>query len=133
MRHNHARLVESAKLSIPSQLKEADLNGKKVYIWRTDLHASEKYWHGWFIDLSNKFLAMKGARLLVLAGADRLDKPLMIGQMQGKFQLEILPDCGHNIQEDQPEKLAQLLNEFWQRNQPLKVIKRFPIPEKKNL
>jgi pimeloyl-ACP methyl ester carboxylesterase len=65
------------------------------------------------------------------AGTDRLDKDLMIGQMQGKFQLVILNESGHCIQEDQPEKLATVLRDFWDRNQPLKFIKKFPIPERK--
>lgn len=37
--------------------------------------------------------------MLVLAGAERLDKELMIGQMQGKFQLEVLTGVGHMIHE----------------------------------
>jgi protein phosphatase methylesterase 1 len=37
----------------------------------------------WFKGLSEKFLASKAGKLLLLAGTDRLDKPLMIGQMQG--------------------------------------------------
>jgi protein phosphatase methylesterase 1 len=28
-----------------------------------------------------------------------LDKELMIGQMQGKFQMEVIPDVGHMLQE----------------------------------
>lgn len=35
----------------------------------------------------------------MLAGTDRLDKDLMIGQMQGKFQLVVVPDTGHMIHE----------------------------------
>lgn len=38
---------------------------------------------GWFTELSAKFLGVRTAKLLVLAGTDRLDKPMMIGQMQG--------------------------------------------------
>lgn len=49
--------------------------------------------------LSNKFLSVRTARLLALAGTDRLDKELMIGQMQGKFQLIVVPGTGHMIQE----------------------------------
>jgi protein phosphatase methylesterase 1 len=37
----------------------------------------------WFKGLSNKFLSSRAGKLLLLAGTDRLDKPLMIGQMQG--------------------------------------------------
>lgn len=54
---------------------------------------------GWFTSLSSRFLACKTAKLLILAGADRLDKELMIGQMQGKFQQEVFTDAGHCLQE----------------------------------
>lgn len=44
------------------------------------------------------------ARLLVLAGTERLDKELMIGQMQGKFQLVVIPNVGHMLHEVSPQK-----------------------------
>lgn len=53
---------------------------------------------GWFEGLSDLFLSLPAAKLLLLAGTDRLDKPLMIGQMQGKFQLVVLPAVGHTVQ-----------------------------------
>lgn len=37
----------------------------------------------------------------------------------GKFQHVVLPNCGHHIQQDVPERLAELLIEFWRRNVPL--------------
>ena len=39
--------------------------------------------------LSRKFLEAKGGKLLLLAGTDRLDKELMIGQMQGMFYMQL--------------------------------------------
>ena len=38
---------------------------------------------GWVKGLSNKFLGSRAGKLLLLAGTDRLDRALMIGQMQG--------------------------------------------------
>ncbi|RKO86130.1 Alpha/Beta hydrolase protein, partial [Blyttiomyces helicus] len=76
----------SARVSIPSQIKlvhDADGAGAR-YEWITDLSASEQHWEGWFKNLSSKFLTMRCARLLILAGTDRLDTALTIGQMQGK-------------------------------------------------
>jgi protein phosphatase methylesterase 1 len=35
----------------------------------------------WYAGLSSRFLAARCARLLVLAGSERLDKELMVGQM----------------------------------------------------
>ena len=54
---------------------------------------------GWFTGLSASFLNARTARLLVLAGTDRLDKELMIGQMQGKFQMVVVPSTGHMLHE----------------------------------
>jgi pimeloyl-ACP methyl ester carboxylesterase len=115
---------ESAEISIPSQLRRVG----DSFTWRTDLRRSAPYWSEWFMGMSEKFLKMRGARLLILAGTDRLDKPLTIGQMQGKFQMEILPESGHCIQEDVPDKLADILVAFYKRNQPLDISKiRKPI------
>lgn len=62
---------------------------------RLIMHASKD----WFTSLSSSFLAVRAARLLVLAGTDRLDKELMIGHMQGKFQMVVVPGVGHMLQE----------------------------------
>ncbi len=40
-----------------------------------------------------------------MAGTERLDKELMIGQMQGKFQLAVIPNVGHMVQEVSKEPL----------------------------
>ncbi|EAL66587.1 protein phosphatase methylesterase 1 [Dictyostelium discoideum AX4] len=56
----------------------------------------------WFSGLSKEFLSSMALKLLILAGTDRLDRELTIAQMQGKFQLILLPLCGHVIQEDVP-------------------------------
>ncbi|KAI9202662.1 Pp2a-specific methylesterase Apo form [Polychytrium aggregatum] len=129
---NTVKNHEAASVSIPSQLVPvmgADSSKVLYYEWRAKLLNSEPYWMGWFTDLSLKFLTVRGARLLILAGTDRLDKPLTIGQMQGKFQMTIYPESGHAIQEDVPHKVGDSLIEFWKRNQPLKLpIKKFPIP-----
>ena len=93
---------------------------------------------GWFTGLSGKFLSARTARLLILAGTERLDKELMIGQMQGKFQLVVIPGVGHMVHEvcaiclprlaeakpsdggvaqDDPTHMAEVLVEFWRRNE----------------
>lgn len=86
------------------------------YTWRTPLAESEKYWMGWFEGLSQAFLDIPCHKLLLLAGHDRLDTPLMIAQMQGKFQLAVIPKSGHAVHEDQPgmvaEKIAAFLNRY---------------------
>jgi protein phosphatase methylesterase 1 len=84
--------------------------------WRTDLAATQPFWEGWFVGLSRKFLEARGGKLLLLAGTDRLDTELTIGQMQGKYALQVFPEAGHFIHEDLPEKTAVSLVDFFRRN-----------------
>lgn len=75
----------SARTSVPGllSLDEASV-GSRPWKWRTDLAATEPFWSDWFVGLSKKFLEARGGKMLILAGTDRLDKELTIGQMQGK-------------------------------------------------
>ncbi|KAJ9116347.1 hypothetical protein QFC22_004788 [Naganishia vaughanmartiniae] len=95
------RNLESAKISVPSLLVPLPnrAEGAQDVVWRTDLMATAPYWEEWYKNLSSEFLAARAAKLLVLAGQERLDRELMVGQMQGKFQLEVLPDVGHYLHE----------------------------------
>ncbi|KAG8949765.1 Protein with carboxyl methyl esterase activity [Tulasnella sp. 424] len=112
----------SARVSVPSMFVEStDYRSEHKYVWRAPLQLTAPYWTGWFTGLSASFLAVRAARLLILAGTDRLDKTLMIGQMQGKFQQEVLADVGHMLHEDGPEKIATILVEFWKRNERLPI------------
>jgi len=111
---------ESARVSIPPQLIQKD----DTFVWRTELEKSETYWRGWFENLSKIFLSARVAKCLILAGTDRLDKELTIGQMQGKFQLTLLPAVGHTIQEDNPMLMAQTLIQFKLRNFRPIVVKK---------
>ncbi|XP_063707953.1 protein phosphatase methylesterase 1 [Culicoides brevitarsis] len=92
------------------------LEDPKKYKWRIDLSKSEKYWPGWFEGLSNKFLNLRPAKLLLLAGIDNLDKTLTVGQMQGKFQMQVLARCGHAVHEDLPHDVAEVVGSFMLRN-----------------
>ncbi|XP_030602287.1 protein phosphatase methylesterase 1 isoform X2 [Archocentrus centrarchus] len=98
--------------------KEDDPETKKesIFTWRVELSKTEKYWEGWFKGLSALFLTSPVPKLLLLAGVDRLDKDLTIGQMQGKFQMQVLPQCGHAVHEDAPEKVADALATFMVRH-----------------
>ena len=98
-----------------------------LYTWTTDLASTQPFWETWFTSLSAKFLAAPSAKLLVLAGTDRLDKPLTVAQMQGKYQLHVVPDAGHFVHEDRPAEVAETVALFCRRNDrtamvlPLKV------------
>jgi protein phosphatase methylesterase 1 len=81
IRSRTIRNPQSARASVPSLLLQ---NSDGRWAWRTELASTEPYWESWFTGMSGKFLSGKGAKLLLLAGTDRLDKELMIGQMQGR-------------------------------------------------
>lgn len=104
-----AKNPTAARVSMPSQIREVSQN---EYTWRIDLTTTEQYWKGWFEGLSSEFLGCPVPKLLVLAGVDRLDKDLTIGQMQGKFQTCVLPKVGHCVQEDSPDKMADEIGRF---------------------
>eukprot|EP01095_Lingulamoeba_sp_RSL-Kostka_P008004 TRINITY_DN261_c0_g6_i1.p1 TRINITY_DN261_c0_g6~~TRINITY_DN261_c0_g6_i1.p1 ORF type:complete len:349 (+),score=101.60 TRINITY_DN261_c0_g6_i1:164-1210(+) len=128
------RNVESAKVSIPPQFKSNKNNNNDdnnnnndnnnedneekegEVFWRTDLLGSTIYWENWFSGLSSQFLSCFVPKLLILAGTDRLDTELTIAQMQGKYQLKLLPSCGHVIQEDDPKSISDCLIQFKTRN-----------------
>lgn len=126
------RNYKSAQLSVPPMFIKDELTNK--YIWRTKVLLSEPYWRGWFIGLSELFLKSPVSKMLMLADTDRLDKPLTIGQMQGKYELCIVGcGVGHTLHEDAPKKVADKLLNFVQRNQFIKlwqINKKFKLKKK---
>jgi protein phosphatase methylesterase 1 len=153
--HLQSRTVrkrESARVSVPPLLAQ----DAGQWNWRTDLAKTRPFWEGnpqltdsgltedWFKGLSGKFLGSRAGKLLLLAGTDRLDKPLMIGQMQGilqtvfgqlrltgvgKYQLMVFGDAGHFLHEDFPSRTADALVELWRRNDQ-EAIKRVALLNK---
>lgn len=84
----------SARTSVPALLEQDQTTGaSRPWKWRTNLAATEPFWSDWFVGLSKKFLEAKGGKLLILAGTDRLDKELTIGQMQGESPAATLRAC----------------------------------------
>lgn len=100
----------------PSSASAAAAANVKKYTWRIDLSKSEQYWEGWFQGLSQKFLDVRVPKLLLLAGIDNLDRALTVGQMQGKFQLQVLARCGHAVHEDRPHEVAEVIGTYLMRN-----------------
>ncbi|RZC41571.1 protein phosphatase methylesterase 1 [Asbolus verrucosus] len=82
------------------------------YTWRIDLSKTERFWSGWFKGLSQKFLDIRIPKLLLLANIHGLDTALTVGQMQGKFQLQVLSKSGHAIHEDQPHNVAEIIGGY---------------------
>ncbi|GFR43760.1 hypothetical protein Agub_g4872 [Astrephomene gubernaculifera] len=114
VRSGMSRNKEAAAVSMPSQLLQRQ-GGGGPWTWRTPLELSRPHWEGWYMGLSEAFLQLSCPKALVLAGTDRLDRALTIGQMQGKFQLILMPTAGHAIHEDEPERAAEHLLGFLRR------------------
>ncbi len=141
----------SARTSVPGllSLDESEETSSRPWRWRTNLGKTQPFWEGWFVGLSKKFLAAKGGKLLLLAGTDRLDTELTIGQMQGKrfyehnsffcsqtgrkhltcarvvlgkYALQVFPEAGHFIHEDIPEQTALCLVDFYRRNDRSQLV-----------
>lgn len=87
VRSRTIRNAVSARTSVPGLLSDEGADGTKAkpWVWKTDLAATQPFWEGWFVGLSKKFLSARGGKMLLLAGTDRLDTELTIGQMQGEF------------------------------------------------
>jgi protein phosphatase methylesterase 1 len=93
--HIRSRTVRnsvSARTSVPALLRQDDsVDASRPWRWRTNLAATQPFWEDWFVGLSKKFLGAKGGKLLLLAGTDRLDTELTIGQMQGNVEQIPIP------------------------------------------
>lgn len=87
------------------------------YVWRTDLREVIEYWNDWFVNMSTKFLAPQVPKLLALAEDDHLlDAELKTALQQEKFQLLVMPNSGHSVEEDEPELLAREVVAFWKKH-----------------
>ncbi|XP_024871305.1 protein phosphatase methylesterase 1 [Temnothorax curvispinosus] len=116
---------ESASMPPPPPASSAVTTNRK-YVWRIDLAKTEQHWFSWFKGLSTAFLNVSAPKMLLLAGVDRLDRELTVGQMQGKFQMQVLPACGHAVHEDVPDKVAEAIATFMVRHKFAEPASDFP-------
>lgn len=70
--------------------------------------------------MSALFLGVRAPKLLLLAGTDRLDRDLTIGQMQGRFQLALLPKARSR------PPCCDMSPMFWQRMDSMLFIRSTP-------
>ncbi|XP_043190690.1 protein phosphatase methylesterase 1-like isoform X1 [Amphibalanus amphitrite] len=103
---------ESAEQQTVAHSPPSPTADQPVYTWRIDLASTEPHWQGWFRGLSPLFLSAPAPKVLLLAGIDRLDRELSVGQMQGKFQIQVVPRSGHVVHEDVPDRVAGIVATF---------------------
>ena len=120
---------ESARVSIPPTLAPACHGEDGGFLWRTRMETTREHWAGWFEGMSRSFLALKGCgKLVIVAHTDSLDKDLMVGQMQGLFQVQVVPTQAalgtavaepgrhaHFVHEDYPDFVANAIGCFLKR------------------
>ncbi|KAK4530032.1 hypothetical protein CCYA_CCYA03G0889 [Cyanidiococcus yangmingshanensis] len=137
----HVRNLMSARCSVPPQLVAVDQQVSPVagaeqskvqrFRWRTELEHTEVHWRDWFTGMSRRFISVPAPKVLVLAGHDHLDRELMVAQMQGRFQVVILPQAGHSVHEDLPEEVANTVAEFLRRYRLVKGAGEDPVLQAK--
>ena len=115
----------SARVSMPGQVYEKmdTVINQPYFTWRTDLPKTRDHWLGWFKGMTREFLQSKMPKMLILATNNRLDNEMSQADVEGKLKKVIVDDVGHNIMEDNPHRVSQLLTEF---------IHSFHIPAKYN-
>jgi len=119
---SYIKCNKSVRISMPSQIKKSE--DKSCYVWRTDLSETSGFWHDWFKGMDKKFLNAKcGPKLVLIANPNNLDKEMTIAQMQGKFQIQMLPGSGHAVHEDCAKRIAVKFSAY---------LKRFRIAEPLN-
>lgn len=101
--------LESCRVSVPPRIVE---RASGDFVWRTDLLRSKEHWVGWFKGFTTLFLAQPCSKLVCVSNPNLLDPPMMMAQMQGKFEFRCMPNCGHHIQEDDPVEVARMLLVF---------------------
>jgi len=124
LEHGMTQNPVSANVSMRGQLRKAStkeaaaFGASAGFIWRTDLAKSYDAWAGWFTGFSQAFVDIRLInKAILLAGRERLDQPMMVGHMQGKFKLVVFPEVrvGHFVHEDAPVRTAQELVGFLNR------------------
>lgn len=125
--HSKPWIIEGIKKSLRSQLKlklKTTNSNSESLEWITDLSKMESFWNSWFNGLTKNFIKFPGSRILVLADTDYMDREMIVAQMQGKFQLSVIRQCGHAIQEDRPDELAVHIDGMIQKHLKLSQILR---------
>ncbi|KAG9389495.1 Protein phosphatase methylesterase 1-like [Carpediemonas membranifera] len=123
---NVVRDAESARYSIPDQLKLDETTGK--YVWAVDMLASEEHWPSWFKGTADLFnSSLKLPRYLMVANMDRLDQAHLVGHMQGKYQVMCVAGSGHHIHEDRWREAAGHVRTFMSRYHLIKENEGQPL------
>jgi len=118
--NNHLLTQEMAEVSVLPRLKKTD----DRYSFIVSFKSTQKYWKEWFDNMSNRFLSVKAYKVIFFASTgeeatSKMTTELVTAHMQGKFQLEMFPQSGHCIQEDDPEEFVEKIHHILKRLKPI--------------
>lgn len=112
-----ARWRHDSKIKILEQVLTDQLvqTEEHTWIWRTDVLSSSSLIPAWFSGVSQKFADLdptKVGKLLIVSEVETLDTPLLLGQMQGKFQVQVFNHTSHFIHEDDSTGVGRAILSF---------------------
>uniref|UniRef100_A0A3Q0RN12 Protein phosphatase methylesterase 1 n=1 Tax=Amphilophus citrinellus TaxID=61819 RepID=A0A3Q0RN12_AMPCI len=121
------RNLESARVSVVGQIKRCEVEEAETLeqaspVTDVVVERNEEFYDQSYVSdkettasevstnptpMSNVYFYKSVLCSFLFPGIDRLDRDLTIGQMQGKFTMQVLPPCGHAVQEDKPDKVKR--------------------------
>ena len=104
VRNKHSAAVSAPDLVVQTQ---DPLSGEQKYVWRTDLSATVPFWDQWFSEFNAIYLGLTTRKWLMLSDMGNLDNELYGQAEAGKFTPAGIPNVGHFMHEDSPDKFAQ--------------------------
>ncbi|AFZ79122.1 hypothetical protein BEWA_019680 [Theileria equi strain WA] len=102
--------LDSARISIPSQLTYKN----DMYVWKCHPKNTTKHWRGWVSGTDEIFLNLKTMKVLIMR--ESLSTLLLSAHMQGNFQLKVIHGTTHSIHEDEPLKIAEIVENVINRH-----------------
>ena len=111
------RLPASARATVPAHLEWLPAGGGGGVGWRAwpFMVSTGDAWRGGVEGTNARLLAAPCPKMLLLPDADRLDRELIVAQMQGKYALRLVAGVGHVMHEDAPDKVAEAILQFLSR------------------
>lgn len=86
------------------------------FVWKVDLATTSKgCWEEILMGHTERFLALRLPKLLMLSVTHNTDEALLTAQMQGKFAVRTVPFASHLLHADAPRPCSQAIIEFLAR------------------
>ncbi|SIO73921.1 Protein phosphatase methylesterase 1 [Babesia microti strain RI] len=115
--------TDFAKYCLETQIVQAD----DKWQWICNPNDTRTYWSEWYKGANKDFLKLDAYKLLCLSSHTE-DTELIVAHMQGKLQLEIIPNSSHFLHESKPSAVGQIVKNLLRRMQSIKVFAKYNSP-----